>query len=113
VRSRETETFHLIRSPSAGAVQPTGQSIIVAGEQWEVVGGGAQRSRTKKEKDDAKRSNAEPERRDSKRQERLSEKVAVLSLPDLGSLLTHQGLTAYPSEERLAQVALEGQQLLP
>ncbi|KAI9509516.1 hypothetical protein F5148DRAFT_1186936 [Russula earlei] len=75
VRSRETETFHLVRSPSAGAVQPTGQSIIVAGEQWEVVGGGTQRSRTKKEKEDAKRSNVEPEQRDGRRLDRTTEKV--------------------------------------
>ena len=79
VRSRETETFHLVRNPSAGAVQPTGQSIIVAGEQWEVVGGGTtQRSRTKKEKEEARRGNEE--RRDGKRQDRISiEKVMVLS----------------------------------
>ncbi|KAI9444712.1 hypothetical protein H4582DRAFT_2070478 [Lactarius indigo] len=51
VRSRETETFHLVRSPSAGTMQPTGESIIVGGEQWEVVGRGTQRSKTKKEKD--------------------------------------------------------------
>jgi hypothetical protein len=80
VRSRETETFHLVRNPSAGARQPTGQSIIVAGEQWEVVGGGTQRSRTKKEKDDARRSNVEQERRDGKRQDRMTiEKVMILS----------------------------------
>ena len=117
MRSRETETFHLIRSPSAGAVQPTGQSIIVAGEQWEVVGGGAQRSRTKKEKDDAKRSNAEPERRDSKRQERMSEKVVSENFFTRSRIssdqLCREGLTAYSFEERAPQVALEGQQLEP
>ena len=81
VRSRETETFHLVRSPSAGAVQPTGQSILVAGEQWEVVGGRTQRSRTKKEKEEARRSNTDQERRDGKRQDRMSiEKVMILSL---------------------------------
>ena len=81
VRSRETETFHLVRSPSAGAEQPTGQSITVAGEQWQVVGGGTQRSRTKKEKEEAKRGNVDPERRDAKRQDRMSmEKVMALSL---------------------------------
>jgi hypothetical protein len=81
VRSRETETFHLVRNPSAGAMQPTGQSIIVAGEQWEVVGGSTQRSRTKKEKEDARRSNTDQERRDGKRQDRVSiEKVMILSL---------------------------------
>jgi hypothetical protein len=81
VRSRETETFHLVRSPSAGAVQPTGQSIVVAGEQWEVVGGGTQRSRTKKEKEEARRSNTDQDRRDGKRQDRMSiEKVMMLSL---------------------------------
>jgi len=80
VRTRETETFHLVRNPSAGATQHTGQSIVVAGEQWEVVGGGAQRSRSKKDKDEARRSNAEPERREPKRQERTSEKVCILSL---------------------------------
>jgi len=78
VRTRETETFHLVRSPSAGAVQATGQSIIVAGEQWDVVGGGAQRSRSKKEKEDARRSNVEPGRRESKRQDRTVEKVMSL-----------------------------------
>jgi hypothetical protein len=75
VRSRETETFHLVRNPSAGAMQPTGESIIVGGEQWEVVGGGTQRSKSKKEKDDARRSHAETDRRASKRQERTAEKV--------------------------------------
>ena len=79
VHSRETETFHLVRNPSAGAAQSNGQSIIVAGEQWEVVGGGTtQRSRTKKEKEEARRGNEE--RRDSKRQDRMSvDKVMVLS----------------------------------
>lgn len=76
VRSRETETFHLVRNPSAGAMQPTGESIIVGGEQWEVVGGGTQRSKTKKEKDEARRSQAETDRRASKRQEKAAEKVA-------------------------------------
>ena len=75
VRARETETFHLVRNPSAGAMQPTGESIIVGGEQWEVVGGGTQRSKTKKEKDEARRSHAETDRRASKRQERTAEKV--------------------------------------
>ena len=75
VRSRETETFHLVRNPSAGAMQPTGESIIVGGEQWEVVGGGTQRSKTKKEKDESRRSQAETDRRASKRQEKASEKV--------------------------------------
>lgn len=76
VRSRETETFHLVRNPSAGAVPSTAQSIIVAGEQWNVVGGGRQRSRTKKEKEDAKRTNSDQERRDAKRQDRMTiEKV--------------------------------------
>ena len=80
VRSRETETFHLVRSPSAGAVQPTGQSILVAGEQWEVVGGRTQRSRTKKEKEEARRSNTDQDRRDGKRQDRMSiEKVMIFS----------------------------------
>ena len=78
VRTRETETFHLVRSSSGGVTQHTGQSIVVAGEQWEVVGGGAQRSRTKKEKDDARRNNAEPEQREPKRQERTTEKVYTL-----------------------------------
>ena len=78
VRSRETETFHLVRNPSAGAVQSTGQSIVVAGEQWDVVGGGRQRSRTKKEKEDAKRTNSDQERRDAKRQDRMTiEKVMI------------------------------------
>src|SRR6266702_4684684 len=75
VRSRETETFPLVRNPSAGTMQPTGESIIVGGEQWEVVGRGTQRSKSKKEKDDARRSHAEPDRRASKRQERTAEKV--------------------------------------
>ncbi|KAH9035060.1 hypothetical protein EDB84DRAFT_1593940 [Lactarius hengduanensis] len=75
VRSRETETFHLVRNPSAGTMQPTGESIIVGGEQWEVVGRGTQRSKTKKEKDDVRRSHVEPDRRASKRQERTAEKV--------------------------------------
>ncbi|KAI0308299.1 hypothetical protein B0F90DRAFT_1681739, partial [Multifurca ochricompacta] len=69
VRSRETETFHLVRSPSAGAMQPTGESIIVEGEQWEVVG-----------ERDSRRSHADPERQEGKRQERTTEKVMVLSL---------------------------------
>ncbi len=56
-------------------MQPTGESIIVGGEQWEVVGRGTQRSKSKKEKDDARRSHAEPDRRASKRQERTAEKV--------------------------------------
>jgi hypothetical protein len=78
VRSRETETFHLVRNPSAGAVPSTGQSIIVAGEQWNVVGGGRQRSRTKKEKEDTKRANSDQERRDAKRQDRMTiEKVMI------------------------------------
>jgi len=77
VRSRQTETFHLVRNPSAGAVPSTAQSIIVAGEQWDVVGGSRQRSRTKKEKEDAKRSNTDQERRDAKRQDRMTiEKVS-------------------------------------
>lgn len=67
VRSRETETFHLVRNPSSRAAPPTGQSIIVAGEQWDVVGGGRPRTKTKKEKEDAKRSNSDQERRDAKR----------------------------------------------
>jgi hypothetical protein len=76
VRSRETETFHLVRNPSTGAVPSTGQSIIVAGEQWDVVGGGRQRTRTKKEKEDAKRANSDQDRRDAKRQDRMTiEKV--------------------------------------
>ncbi|KAH8992504.1 hypothetical protein EDB92DRAFT_579276 [Lactarius akahatsu] len=75
VRTRETETFHLVRSPSVGTMQPTGESIIVGGEQWEVVGRGTQRSKTKKEKDDVRRSHVEPDRRASKRQERTAEKV--------------------------------------
>ncbi|KAH9081558.1 hypothetical protein EDB83DRAFT_2333473 [Lactarius deliciosus] len=74
VRTRETETFHLVRNPSAGTMQPTGESIIVGGEQWEVVGRGTQRSKTKKEKDDVRRSHVEPDRRASKRQERTVEK---------------------------------------
>lgn len=56
-------------------MQPTGESIIVGGEQWEVVGRGTQRSKTKKEKDDVRRSHVEPDRRASKRQERTAEKV--------------------------------------
>ena len=56
-------------------MQPTGESIIVGGEQWEVVGGGTQRSKTKKEKDESRRSQAETDRRASKRQEKASEKV--------------------------------------
>lgn len=56
-------------------MQPTGESIIVGGEQWEVVGGGTQRSKTKKEKDEARRSQAETDRRASKRQEKTTEKV--------------------------------------
>ena len=89
VRSRETETFHLIRSPSAGAAQLTGESIIVGGQQWEVVGGGMQRSRTKKEKDDSRRSHVEPERRESKRQDRTIEKVVLLSSPISRCSLTY------------------------
>ena len=78
VRSRETETFHLVRNPSSGASPSTGQSIIVAGEQWDVVGGGRQRVRTKKEKEDTKRTNSDQERRDPKRQDRMTiEKVMV------------------------------------
>jgi hypothetical protein len=81
VRSRETETFHLVRNPSAGAVPSTGQSILVAGEQWNVVGGGRQRTRTKKEKEDAKRTNSDQERRDAKRQDRMTiEKVMTIFL---------------------------------
>jgi len=60
VCSRETKTFHLICNPSAGATQHTGQSIVVVGEQWDVVGGGAQRSKSKKDKDNTRQSNAEP-----------------------------------------------------
>jgi hypothetical protein len=78
VRSRETETFHLVRNPSAGAVPSTGQSIVVAGEHWNVVGGGRQRTRTKKEKEEAKRTNTDQERRDAKRQDRMTiEKVMI------------------------------------
>jgi hypothetical protein len=62
VRSRETETFHLVRNPSAGAMQPTGESIIVGSEQWEVVGGGTQRSEIKERE---RRSEAEPRRNGS------------------------------------------------
>jgi hypothetical protein len=80
VRSRETETFHLVRSPSAGPTQPTGESIIVGGQQWEVVGGSAQRSR-KKEKDDSRWSHTDPERHESKRPDRTVEKVMLLSSP--------------------------------
>jgi hypothetical protein len=81
VRSRETETFHLVRNPSAGAVPSAGQSIIVAGEQWNVVGGGRQRIRTRKEKEDAKRANSDQERRDAKRQDRMTiEKVMIIFL---------------------------------
>jgi hypothetical protein len=59
-------------------VASTGQSIIVAGEQWDVVGGGRQRYRTKKEKEDAKRTNSDQERRDAKRQDRMTlEKVMI------------------------------------
>jgi hypothetical protein len=55
VRSRETETFHLVRNPSAGAAASNGQSIIVA-----------------------KRANSDQERRDAKRQDRMTlEKVMV------------------------------------
>jgi hypothetical protein len=113
VRSRETETFHLVRSPSAGTTQQTGQSIIVAGEQWNVVGGSSQRSRTKKEKDDARRNNSEPERRDGKRQDRTIEKVMILSLAaSLANCVCREGLSSWSFEERVAQVAAcEGQQL--
>ncbi|THH18565.1 hypothetical protein EW146_g2449 [Bondarzewia mesenterica] len=34
---RETETFRLMRSPSTGNVQSTGESFVVQGEQWQVV----------------------------------------------------------------------------
>jgi len=87
--SRETETFHLVRNPSAGATQHTGQSIVVVGEQWDVVGGGAQCSKSKKDKDDARRSNAEPERQEPKRQERTGKKVCTFSLTASRSPLTH------------------------
>jgi hypothetical protein len=80
VRSRETETFHLVRSPSAAATQPTGESIIVGGQQWAVVGGGMQRSRTKKDRDESRRSHIDTERRESRRQDRPVEKVIFLSL---------------------------------
>jgi hypothetical protein len=78
VRSRETETFRLVRNPSTGAVPSTGQSIIAAGEQWDVVGGSRQRSRTKKEKEDSKRANTDHERRDAKRM--TIEKVMIFFL---------------------------------
>ena len=35
---RETETFRLVRSPSAGYVHSTGETIVAHGEQWAVVG---------------------------------------------------------------------------
>jgi hypothetical protein len=80
VRSRETETFHLVRSPTAAVSQPTGESIIVGGQQWDVVGGSTQRTRSKKEKDDSRRSHVDPpERRESKRQDRTIEKVMLHS----------------------------------
>jgi hypothetical protein len=68
-----------VSKSSAGAVQPTGQSIIVAGEQRKVVGGGTQHFRTKKEEDEARRGNEEW--RSGKLQDRMPVgKVMVLSL---------------------------------
>ena len=68
-----------VSKSSAGAVQPTSKSIVVAGEQWVVVGGGTQRSRAKKEEGEARQGNEE--RRSGKRQDRMPvEKVMVLFL---------------------------------
>lgn len=116
VRSRETETFHLVRNPSAGAAPSTGQSIIVAGEQWDVVGGGRQRIRTKKEKEDAKRVNSDQERRDPKRQDRMTIEKVMLTFVHLtvSRLPTMpEGPNSCLLEERVAQVTDEGQQLEP
>jgi hypothetical protein len=117
VRSRETETFHLVRNPSAGAAPSTGQSILVAGEQWDVVGGSRQRIRTKKEKEDAKRANTDQERRDPKRLDRMTiEKVMVTFIHLIVSRLPiscPEGPNSCLLEERVAQVTDEGQQFEP
>jgi hypothetical protein len=117
VRSRETETFHLVRNPSTGVVPSTGQSIIVAGEQWDVVGGGRQRSRSKKEKEDAKRTNSDHERRDAKRQDRMSIEKVMILLSLIQVFRDYQSCCEGPNsstlEKRVAQVTGEGQQLEP
>ncbi|KAI0066462.1 hypothetical protein BV25DRAFT_1912534 [Artomyces pyxidatus] len=71
---RETETFRLVRSPSAGYVTPTGETIVAQGEFWEVVGADqTKRSKTTKEKEEAKE--ARRSRRESRREEKEKEKA--------------------------------------
>jgi hypothetical protein len=85
----------------------------VAGEQWDVVGGGRQRVRTKKEKEDTKRANSDQERRDPKRQDRMMiEKVMVTFVHLIVSrlLIMPEGPNSWLLEERVAQVTDEGQQ---
>ncbi|KAA1468058.1 hypothetical protein DENSPDRAFT_847963 [Dentipellis sp. KUC8613] len=75
VKSRETETFRLVRSPSAGQVPTTGQTFVAHGEQWEVVGSPepAKRSKTLKEEPKPKKLS----KRESKRHEKEKAKEAV------------------------------------
>ncbi|KAI0046596.1 hypothetical protein FA95DRAFT_1573024 [Auriscalpium vulgare] len=67
---RETETFKLVRSPSAGNVQSPGETIVAQGEHWEVVGAESSK-RTKPAKEETKRS--KDSRRESRRMERERE----------------------------------------
>ncbi|TFY72416.1 hypothetical protein EVG20_g594 [Dentipellis fragilis] len=75
VKSRETETFRLIRSPSTGQVPTTGQTFVAHGEHWEVVGSPepAKRSKTLKEEPKPKKLT----KRESKRHEKEKAKEAV------------------------------------
>ncbi|TFY78034.1 hypothetical protein EWM64_g5979 [Hericium alpestre] len=72
VKSRETETFRLVRSPSTGYVHPTGDTIVVHGEQWQVVTEPPKRSKTAKEDSRQKKLS----RKESKRQEKEREAAA-------------------------------------
>jgi len=110
IHSCKTKTFHLVHNPSAGATQHTGQSIIVVGKQWDVVGGGAQHSKSKKDKDDARQSNAEPEQQEPKQQEQTGKKVCTFSLTTSRSPLTHYVVKVSdpsPSKSNLHKVCLK------
>ena len=86
----------VVSKGSAGPGQPTGQSIIVASEQSEVVGGGTQRSRTKKEEVEARRGNEEW--RSGEWQDRMSvRKVMVLFLTVLKLLIMSRNPLLLPS----------------
>ena len=75
VVSKETETFRLVRS-SSSTVSPTGETIVVHGEQWEVVGSPETHKKNKTSKDDPKRTK-DGSQRESKRQERDKAQAAV------------------------------------